>query len=148
MDITWARESACTGRLDYDEFGPATVDRSSSHYLRCLVHTFECRLMVRLFACRQVSAVLPSPPLRAPLPSWDHHLRVTLCHVTHRTRDVVIEQVSGVVGLKISRQVMCQIETSIATGELLTGRLPNIGHNPNHDPNPNRHLCRIRTHPV
>ena len=68
------------------------------------------------FTCRQVATVLPSPPVRTPLPSWDHHLRVTLCHVTHRTRDVVMEQVSGVVGLKTSRQVMCQIiETSIAT---------------------------------
>ena len=102
------RERVSTVSLDQVEQGTILVRPTFLDHLRGLVHTFERRPVVPMVTSRQVAAVLLRPSVRTLLPSWHHHLHVTLCHVTHRTRHVVVGQAPSVVGLKMIRDITFQ----------------------------------------
>ena len=99
FDVVGTREAVAALSLDCVEQSSVLVSPGSFDHFRRLVHTLERRPVVLVVTRRQVAAVLSRPLARTLLPYWDHHLHVTLCHVTHRTRHVVIEQVPGVVSL-------------------------------------------------
>ena len=99
FDVVGTREAVAAVSFDRVEQGSVLVSPGSFDHFRRLVHTLERRPVVLVVSRRQVAAVLSRPPDRTLLPCWDHHLHVTLCHVTHRTRHVVIEQVPSVVSL-------------------------------------------------
>ena len=112
LGVIGARESVATVSLYRVEPDTALLSPGSLDHLRGLVHTFERRsVFSRMMTRRQVAAVLSRPPVRTLLPCWHHYLHVTLCHVTHCTRHVVVEQVPSEVGLKIIRDIKFRVDS-------------------------------------
>ena len=100
FDVVGTREGVAAVSLDCVEPRAALSSPGSFDHFRRLVHTLKHLPVFSTVVTRcQVAAVLSRPPDRTLLPCWDHHLHVTFCHVTHRTRHVVIEQVPSVVSL-------------------------------------------------